>query len=102
MGDRRGGGPRRLIYAHEFSWDREHDPVWGRLQKIYGFYKVPENLASVHGRGRVTGRGPENTHCNNIGPEHRKQIYPILKRSVWPPHSGAGSHGAAAPPNWPA
>lgn len=72
--------PRRLIYAHEFSWDREHDPVWGRLQKIYGFYKVPDNLASVHGRGRVTGRGPENTHCNNIGPEHRKQIYPILKR----------------------
>src|SRR5262249_52758 len=20
--------PRRLIYAHEFAWDREHDPVW--------------------------------------------------------------------------
>src|SRR5713226_944154 len=24
--------PRRLVYAHEFSWDRERDPVWQRLQ----------------------------------------------------------------------
>src|SRR5262245_16938067 len=27
--------PRRLIYAHEFAWDRDHDPVWPRLQRIY-------------------------------------------------------------------
>jgi cephalosporin-C deacetylase-like acetyl esterase len=73
--------PRRLIYAHEFAWDREHDPVWKRLQKIYALYKVPENLVSVHGRGSVRGNaGPENTHCNNIGPVHRQQIYPALKR----------------------
>src|SRR5436189_2792509 len=30
--------PRRLIHAHEFSWDRERDPVWKRYQKIWGFY----------------------------------------------------------------
>ena len=73
--------PRRLIYAHEFAWDRDHDPVWKRLQKIYGFYRASDNLESAHGRGRVTGKsGPENTHCNNIGPVHRKQIYPALKR----------------------
>jgi hypothetical protein len=27
--------PRRLIYAHEFSWDREDDPVWKRLNTIF-------------------------------------------------------------------
>src|SRR5262249_6268844 len=70
--------PRRLIYAHEFSWDRERDPVWKRLQKIYGFYDVADHLASVHGRGKVTGQPPESTHCTNIGSVHRKQIYPTL------------------------
>jgi hypothetical protein len=72
--------PRRLIYAHEFSWDQERDPVWARLTRIYGLYRAGDHLASVHGRGRVTGQPPESTHCNNIGPEHRRQIYPALKR----------------------
>jgi cephalosporin-C deacetylase-like acetyl esterase len=72
--------PRRLIYAHEFAWDREHDPVWKRLEQIYGFYDARDRLASVHGRGAVTGKPPDATHCNNIGPEHLRQIYPELKR----------------------
>jgi cephalosporin-C deacetylase-like acetyl esterase len=73
--------PRSLIYAHEFAWDREHDPVWARLQKIYGLYDAADRLDFTHGRGSVKGTaGPENTHCNNIGPEHRKLMYPALKR----------------------
>ncbi len=71
--------PRKLIYGHEFSWDKEHDPVWGRLQKIYGFYGADKSLASTHGRGSVTGKPPESTHCNNIGPEQRKLIYPAFE-----------------------
>ena len=66
--------PRRLVYAHEFAWDREHDPVWKRLQTIYGFYDAKDNLASTHGEGSVRGSGPGNTHCNNIGPVHRVAI----------------------------
>jgi dienelactone hydrolase len=72
--------PRRLLYAHEFSWDRDHDPVWKRLEKIYALYEAPGNLASMHGRGRVTGKPPEATHCNNIGPEHRQAMYPALNK----------------------
>jgi dienelactone hydrolase len=72
--------PRRLIYAHEFAWDQARDPVWKRLEKIYGFYDVPDRLGSVHGRGAVTGQPPDSTHCNNVGAEHRKGIYPLLKR----------------------
>jgi len=38
--------PRRLVYAHEFSWDKEHDPVWRRLEKIYEFYAA--RVSGVH------------------------------------------------------
>jgi hypothetical protein len=72
--------PRRLVYAHEFSWDEEHDPVWRRLEKIYGFYDARDHLTFSHGRGKVTGKPPESTHSNNIGPEHRRAIHAALKR----------------------
>lgn len=67
--------PRRLIYAHEFSWDRERDPVWKRYQQIYAWYGVPENLDWTKGYGRVTLSSREASHCNNIGPYHRKRIH---------------------------
>ncbi len=72
--------PRPLIYAHEFAWDREHDPVWKRLQKIYGFYDATDKLAAMNGRGSVSGKPPEATHCNNIGAEHRKGIHPAFEK----------------------
>ncbi len=72
--------PRGLIYSHEFAWDRQHDPVWKRLETIYGFYNAKDHLASTNGRGAVTGKaGSENTHANNIGPVHRQGIYSALK-----------------------
>jgi cephalosporin-C deacetylase-like acetyl esterase len=72
--------PRKLIYAHEFSWDKEHDPVWARFEKIYGFYGAEKSLSSAHGKGKVTGpAGPDNTHCNNVGPVQRQMIYPAFK-----------------------
>ena len=43
--------PRGLIYAHEFAWDRDNDPVWKRLETIYGFYGAKDHLASTHGKG---------------------------------------------------
>jgi dienelactone hydrolase len=72
--------PRRLVYSHEFAWDRDHDPVWTRLQTIYGFYGAKDNLAFTMGKGSVRGQaGPDNSHANNIGPLHRQGIYPALK-----------------------
>jgi dienelactone hydrolase len=72
--------PRRLIYAHEFAWDREHDPVWRRLETLYGLYGKRDNLDSTHGAGSVRGTGPGNTHCNNIGPEHLAAIHAAFER----------------------
>src|SRR5262249_23937182 len=72
--------PRYLIYAHEFAWDQHHDPVWKRLETIYSFYHADDHLDSAHGRGKVSGQPPEATHCTNIGPEHRKQIYESFRR----------------------
>ncbi|MGI8978351.1 MAG: alpha/beta hydrolase [Pirellulaceae bacterium] len=66
--------PRRLVYAHEFAWDQEHDPAWKRLKTIYGFYEAEGNIASTHGEGSVRGSGAGNTHCTNIGPIHRVAI----------------------------
>lgn len=71
--------PRRLIYAHEFTWDREHDPVWNRLQQIYKWHEVSDRLTSANGFGRVTLSSKEASHCNNIGPHHRSQIHPAFE-----------------------
>jgi len=72
--------PRYLIYAHEFSWDAQRDPVWKRLNAVWAMYDARDRLAAVHGWGRVTIRPPDASHCNNIGPPHRKQIYPLLEK----------------------
>lgn len=75
-----GIAPRRLIYAHEFSWDQEHDPVWKRLQRICtDFYGRPDSLDYTHGFGVLQGRPPQASHCNNIGVPHRQRIHAALK-----------------------
>jgi dienelactone hydrolase len=72
--------PRKLLYGHEFVWDQDHDPVWARLKQIYAWYDSPDNLAGAHGRGNVSGKPPDATHCNNIGPVQRESMAPALKR----------------------
>jgi dienelactone hydrolase len=71
--------PRRLIYAHEFAWDRDHDPVWARLEKIFALYNARDHLAPAYGSGTLFGK-PEGTGCANIGAVHRKTLYPLLRR----------------------
>jgi dienelactone hydrolase len=72
--------PRKVIHAHEFSWDRERDPVWKRYQKVWGFYDATDNLSFTHGTGVIQGNDPTASHCTNIGPVHRKGIYAALKK----------------------
>ena len=45
--------PRRVIHAHEFSWDRDRDPVWKRYQKVWGFYDATDNLSFTTGTGQI-------------------------------------------------
>jgi cephalosporin-C deacetylase-like acetyl esterase len=71
--------PRRLVYAHEFAWDREHDPVWPRLRQVFDWYGTPDHLKAAFGQGTLKGSPPESSHCNNIGPLHRSRLYPILQ-----------------------
>lgn len=70
-----GIAPRRLIYAHEFSWDRERDPVWKRLQSIYHMYDSTDRLAFTHGFGELKGQAPQASHCTHIGAPHRTKIH---------------------------
>lgn len=72
--------PRKLIHAHEFSWDREHDPVWKRYEKIYGLYGAKENLAFTTGFGTIQNTQAPASHCNNIGTPHRKLIHEALAK----------------------
>ncbi|HTN74990.1 MAG TPA: hypothetical protein VL096_07075 [Pirellulaceae bacterium] len=72
--------PRRLIYGHEFAWDGERDPVWKRLEKIWGFYGESARLAVAHGQGNLRGKEPEASHCGNIGALHRRMIHPVLEK----------------------
>ena len=75
-----GIAPRRLVFAHEFNWHRERDPVWKRLQAIYGFYDARDRLGYTHGRGELRGRPPESTHCTHIGRVHRVMIHAAFDR----------------------
>ena len=71
--------PRRLIYGREFSWDPQHDRAWKLLEKTYSLYGQGDALRSVHGSGRGSRHGPMDSHCTNVGPLHRSQLYPILQ-----------------------
>ena len=68
--------PRRVVYNHEFYWDRENDPVWKRLQKVYGFYDG-DNLVGIGARGFVVGSEPENMHWIA---GNRELLYPTFER----------------------
>jgi dienelactone hydrolase len=73
--------PRHVIHAHEFSWDRERDPVWKRYQKVWGeFYGAADHLGYAHGKGLLRLTPPAASHCTNIGSFHRRMIHPLLER----------------------
>ena len=76
-----GIAPRRLVYAHEFNWDQEQDPVWKRLRRIYSdFYGVPDLLDYTQGFGVLREQPPQASHCNNIGVPHRRRLHQALQR----------------------
>ena len=72
--------PRPLLYAHEFAWDKERDPVWKRLNRIYAFYDATDKIDYVTGYGNVKLKPSQATHCTNIGRTHRERIHLAFKR----------------------
>lgn len=89
--------PRKLIYGHEFSWDRPRDPVWKRLEAIYAAYQVPENLAAAYGRGTLKEQPPVATHCTHIGPEHRQHLHAAFEKWWQIPDGAAREYSARVP-----
>ncbi|MDH5564959.1 MAG: acetylxylan esterase, partial [Nitrospirota bacterium] len=71
--------PRRLVYGREFAWNAQHDVVWQHLEKVYALYGKRHALRSVHGSGKGSRHGPMDSHCTNVGPIHRRQLYPIFQ-----------------------
>lgn len=75
-----GVAPRRLVYAHEFAWDEPRDPIWPRIQRVFGLFGSSEHLATTVGRGELRGQPPESSHCTNIGPLHREGLHRAFAR----------------------
>jgi cephalosporin-C deacetylase-like acetyl esterase len=74
--------PRVLVYGHEFSWDRPRDPVWKRFEIIWQQTGAGDRLGFAHGRGALSGKAPEATHCNNIGPVHLAGVAEWLDKTL--------------------
>ena len=70
--------PRGFVFSFELSWPKgiEQEPAWKRYQKVFGLLGKKENLEQVDGFGDFPGPG----EVEDFGPNHRKKIYPILKR----------------------
>jgi len=75
-----GAAPRYVIFAKEFGWTAAKDPGFGRVTEVFDLYRARDRLDSIHGWGGVSQSGREASHCSNVGPPHRKAIYPILER----------------------
>ena len=79
--------PRKLIYAHEFSWEGEEGPgyssvwvsAWQRYKKLYSLYGVEDNLATVQGTGLLRVQATAGD-CYSLGPAQRNPIFPVLKK----------------------
>jgi dienelactone hydrolase len=70
--------PRPFVFSFELSWPKgiEEEPAWRRYQKVFGLYGKTGNLDQVDGFGAFPGPG----EVEDFGVNHRKMIYPILKR----------------------
>jgi len=89
--------PRKFVYAHEFSWDRERDPVWKRLTILYEMYDAPQNLAFTNGHGLLSGQPPDASHCTHIGREHRNRIHEAFDRWFGLPNSTETEYSSPLP-----
>ena len=51
-----------------------------RSEKVWGFYNASENLASSQAYGLIRLSMERVSHCFSIGPQQRKDLYPMLQR----------------------
>jgi dienelactone hydrolase len=80
--------PRRLVRPFEFGWEGAEEPDfpdlwvdgWLRSQKVWGFYHALDNLASAQGYGLIRLSMERVSHCWSIGPNQRRELYPVLHR----------------------
>ncbi|KKK60214.1 hypothetical protein LCGC14_3026600, partial [marine sediment metagenome] len=72
--------PRCTIFAKEFKWARDDDQGYARIARVFDLYGAGDKLGSLYGYGGVTQSSKVASHCNNVGPHHRKQIYPLLAK----------------------
>jgi dienelactone hydrolase len=80
--------PRKFVRPFEFAWEASEEPdfpeLWvdgmSRSEKVWGFYGASDSLAGVQGFGLLRARYQRRSACENVGPEQRESLYPVLER----------------------
>jgi cephalosporin-C deacetylase-like acetyl esterase len=93
--------PRRYVHAFEFGWEGAAEPdfpefwvsSWERSRKIWDLYGAGANLASAQGYGIIRLSMERVSHAWSIGPQHRVDLYPLLKRWFDIPFPSAADQG---------
>lgn len=72
--------PRHTVFAREFDWTPDGDEGFARLARIFELYGARDHLDAIHGAGDGAQPATAAWRCSNVGPRHRKELYPILER----------------------
>ncbi|MBI4626517.1 MAG: acetylxylan esterase [Verrucomicrobia bacterium] len=80
--------PRRFVRAFEFGWEgaeeADYPTLWvdgmERSARVWGFYAARDNLATSQAYGLIRLSMERVSHCFSIGPQQRKDLYPIFNR----------------------
>jgi dienelactone hydrolase len=86
--------PRKFVRAFEFGWEgaeeADHPTLWidgmSRSQMVWGFFGARENLAAAQAYGLIRLSMERVSHCFSIGPQQRRDLYPIFQRWFGIPH----------------
>jgi hypothetical protein len=89
--------PRKFVRAFEFGWEGAEEPdypgLWvdglERSRKVWGFYGALDNLASSQAYGLIRLSMERVSHCFSIGPQQRKDLYPLFQRWFQIPYPSA-------------
>jgi dienelactone hydrolase len=80
--------PRHYVRASEFGWEGAAEPdfpnlwvsAWERSRKIWSLYGALDHLAPAEGYGLIRLSMERVSHAWSIGPQQRRDLYPLFER----------------------
>ncbi|MCC6263252.1 MAG: acetylxylan esterase [Bryobacterales bacterium] len=80
--------PRKFVRPFEFAWESSEEPafenLWvdgmSRSEFVWKLYGAGDSLACAQGFGLLRAPQQRRSPCENVGPEQRESLFPILQR----------------------